>query len=184
LADFFLQEPALDAVGAYLVEGAVVLGGFAMLLGVINLARVHLSRVKGKEKDWGLSIVLVVAMLAMLLLGIGGPASEPVTWTYRYLLTPLQGTLYALLAFFVASAAYRAYRVRNWESLLMVGAAVVVLLGQVPVGRMIWGELPVFKEWLMAVPVAAGARGILLGVSLGALIAGLRLLLVIDRPYQ
>jgi hypothetical protein len=183
LLDFFVESPIVDAMGAFLVEGAVVLGGFALLLGVINLLTVHVARAKGREKGWGLSIVMVVTVLAMLLLGISGPASEPVTWAYDYVLLPLQATLYALLAFFVATAAYRAYRVKSWESLLMVGAGVIVLLGQVPLGKMIWSELPVLMDWVMAVPVLAGARGILIGVALGSVIAGLRLLLVMDRPY-
>jgi len=183
LLDFFVESPAVDALGAFLIEGAVVLGGFALLLGVINLVTVHFARAKNREKGWGLSIVLLITVLVMLLLGIAGPASAPVTWAYDYVLSPLHKTLFALLAFFVATAAYRAYRIKSWESLLMVGAGVIVLLAQVPVGEMIWGELPLVKDWLMAVPVLAGARGILIGVALGSVIAGLRLLLVMDRPY-
>jgi hypothetical protein len=183
LLDFFVDSQIVDAVGAFLVEGAVVLGGFALLLGVINLLTVHGARAKNRERDWGLSLVLLITVLVVLLLGVAGPASEPVSWTYNHVLLPLQATLFALLAFFVATAAYRAYRVKSWESLLMVGAGVIVLLGQVPLGRMIWEELPLLKDWLMAVPAMAGARGILIGVALGSVIAGLRLLLVMDRPY-
>jgi hypothetical protein len=58
-----------------------------------------------------------------------------------------------------------------------------VLLGQVPAGSLLWEEFPLIKEWVLRVPTMAGARGILLGVALGIIATGLRILLGADRPY-
>ena len=183
LLDFFVEQEIVDRAGSFIVEGAVILGAFAMLLGLLNILAVHTTRVRKREHGWGYSIILVLTVLVMLVLGIQGPGSLLVSWVFRYVYSPLQATIFSLLAFFVASAAYRAFRVRSWETLLLVAAGVIVLLGQVPVGKLIWDQLPVLKDWLLAVPVTAGARGILLGVALGTVIAGLRLLLFMDRPY-
>ena len=183
LLDFFVDQEIVNKAGSFFIEGAVVLGAFAMLLGLLNILAVHTTRVRKREHGWGYSIILVLTVIVMLVLGIEGPGSLPVSWVFRYVYSPLQATIFSLLAFFVATAAYRAFRVRNWESLLMVVAGAIVLLGQVPVGKLIWAQLPVLKDWLLAVPVTAGARGILLGVALGTVVAGLRLILLMDRPY-
>jgi hypothetical protein len=95
----------------------------------------------------------------------------------------LESTLFALLAFFMASAAFRSFRVKNFETFLLVSFTIIVLLGQVPAGFQIWDQFPLIKDWVMRVPVMAGARGILLGVALGTIATGLRILLGADRPY-
>jgi hypothetical protein len=73
--------------------------------------------------------------------------------------------------------------VKSFETGLFVVFGILVLLGQVPVGAMLWDQLPVIKDWVLDVPALAGARGILLGVALGTAATGLRVLLGLDRPY-
>ncbi len=183
LLDFFFDSPVLDQASAILTEGAIVLAAFAMLLGLFNLLSVHATRVRKREKGWGYSAVLAVVLVVMVLLGIASPSNPAVTWAFRYVYSPLQATIFSLLAFFVASAAYRAFRIRSWESALFALAGLIVLIGQVPISRYLWDQLPVIKDWVLAVPATAGARGLLLGAAIGTVIAGLRLLLCMDRPY-
>ncbi len=89
------------------------------------------------------------------------------------------------MAFFVATAAWRAFRTRSTASLVMFIACVLVLLGsiQLNVGQG-WELVVQTKNWVMSVPVLAGARGLLLGIVLGTIVAGLRLLVGVDRPYS
>lgn len=183
LLDFFVDYAVVDRAGSILVEGAVVLGAFALLFGLFNLASVHAGRVQKRESGWPYSLVLLLAVLAVLIFGLEGPGSPAVTWIFRHVLSPLQATVFSLLAFFVVVAAYRSFRIKSWETALFVLAGIIVLLGQVPVGKYIWAQLPTLKEWVLAVPVTAGTRGILLGVALGTMIAGIRVLMCIDRPY-
>jgi hypothetical protein len=183
LLDFFIDYPVVNRAGAILTDGAIILTAFAMILGLFNLLSVHAERIQKHDSSWVYSAVLVLGLLMVLFFGFGGQESAPVKWIFRYVYSPLQATIFSLLAFFVVSAAYRAFRIRNWETALFVLAGVIVLLGQVPVGELIWGGLPALKDWLLAVPVTAGVRGIILGVALGTIIAGLRILLLMDRPY-
>jgi hypothetical protein len=187
LASFFLRNPVLDAISGTLTGWVTLLVAFGLYLGVWNLARRHAVKVRHRGRDWPHSLVLLGALFAVLALGFwpgsAGPGDPAVSWAYRYVYAPLNATVFSLLAFFVASAAYRMFRHRSMESAVMLIAGIIVLLGQVPLGFQIWSGMPLVKEWLLDAPVASGVRGIVLGVALGTVATGLRILLGQDRPY-
>jgi hypothetical protein len=186
LLDFFLDVPTINTVGQTFVDWVVILAAFALIVGVLNLMRVHMQKVRRRAGGWGYSIVLILAMWIVLALGIldpAGPESEWVAWIFEHIQYPLQATIFALLAFFMVTAAYRAFRIRGWESIFFVAAGVIVLLGAIPFSQFFGSDLSEAREWIMAVPVVAGARGIILGVALATVVTGLRLLLGVDRPY-
>jgi len=181
LLDFFVQNAFIGLVKFVFVRWAIIVAAFAMILGFFNVLIVHLNKILRFKEGWFYSIFLVLTMMVVLLLGlIEGPQGSLTSRIFQYVLFPLQATIFSLLAFFAASAAYRAFRLRSWESALLVITGIIVLLGQIP----LWGALTTFKEWILGVPSMASARGILLGVALGTVATGLRVLLGIDRPYS
>ena len=105
------------------------------------------------------------------------------SWVYFHIFLPCQATMFALLAFFIASAAFRAFRARNTEAALLLGAAIIVLLGRAPVGAYIHDWLPLWTNWIIDVPNNAGRRAILMGAALGAIVTGLRVLLGMERQH-
>ena len=182
LADFFLVDPVIDALGAVLIEGVLILAAFALLLGVLNLLGVH-ARMNGTPRSRRYSVILLVALLATFVIGILRPASDELAWIFDYLYFPLQATMGALLAFFVVSAAYRAFKLRSVSALILLVTSLVVLITQLPFSAAISPLLPAAREWIFAIPVTAGVRGILLGVALGTIATALRVLLAVDHPY-
>lgn len=181
LLDFFVQNAFIGTLKFVFVRWAIIVAAFAIILGFFNVLIVHLNKILRFKQGWFYSIFLVLTMMIVLILGlIEGPQGSLTSRIFQHVLFPLQATIFSLLAFFVASAAYRAFRLRSWESALLVVTGVLVLLGQIP----LWGALTSLKEWILGVPSMAGARGILLGVALGTVATGLRVLLGIDRPYS
>jgi len=184
LLDFFLENPVLDAVGGFLLEGAVVIGGVALILGLWNLLQVHERRIRRHEQGWGTSAIILVSALGSLVLGLVAWQTPALDWFYRYLLFPLEASAGALLAFAVVGAAMRTWRFGSLQGSILLVVGLLVLLGSLPTDGGLLAGLAQVRNWIVDVPTLAAVRGILLGVALGVVATGLRVLLWIDRPYE
>lgn len=171
----------LPELSAAFVQWAAILFAFAMLLGLLNLVKVHLQRVRARGAGWTLSAVLLGTVFVVLCAGLNGVNAPSLQWIFRSVLSPLEATLLALTVFFLAGAATRAIRTRSPAAILMLVTAVIVLLGQMPFAERLSLELAGFQRWIVEVPAVAGQRGILLGVALGTIATGLRLLSGVER---
>jgi hypothetical protein len=177
-----------DQLLAYLT--AVFTAAFA--IGVINLTRVHVINIKRKRATWRYSIILLMCLYGMAVFSIIAspfaldpkasviPASvitfaTPI-WQFLYykMLVNINSSIFALLAFFIASAAYRAFKVRTLESTILLAAGLLVVLGQAPIADLIWPGFSVIRDWIMAFPNTAGQRGILIATALGILAFSVR----------
>lgn len=185
----FTDIPILSDIGNRFISMAVIIAAFALFLGVINVLRVHARKIRERQPGSLYSVVLIAAMLVVLAVGLpplpdqpSGPAHPIIQWIFQNIQVPIQASLSALLVFFVVTAAYRLLLIRNLESAVMLLVVLLVLAGQITLG--LFPVLPAIQEWIIAVPAMAGVRGILLGVALGALLTGIRLLLGVERPYS
>lgn len=104
-------------------------------------------------------------------------------WIYTKVFQPLQSTMFSLLAFYIASAAFRAFRARSMEATLLLVAGTLVMLGQVPLPGVVGDYTQLWQAWLMAYVNAAGQKAIIIGATLGVLATGLRIVLGIERSY-
>ena len=165
---------------------------FAYFLGLYSLLSMHWSRIRLRQASWGYSLVFYLGFGVMMLFVLynngEGPfnaqAQEgPYPWMFQYVHVACAATMFSLLAFFISSAAYRTFRARSPEAAILLVSAVVVMLGRVPIGAFIWEVIPESMFWLLSVPNMAAKRGILLGVSLGAIATALRIIFGIERSY-
>lgn len=189
-AQYYVPHPVSEQLLTTVNKWIQIIGGFALVLGVTSLFHLHAVKIRRKEAGWGYSFVLYAGMLGTIAVGLWANGKEAVNgaltafgWMYSYTMVPLQGTMFAILAFFIASAAYRTFRARTPEAVILLVAAVIVMLGRVPIGAFLYEGLPTFAQWLMAIPNMAAKRGILLGVSLGAIATSLRIIFGIERSY-
>ena len=177
-----VSEQALTEVSVWLR----IITGFAMLLGIASLCHIHYQKIKGLAAGWGYSAIVFVSMIVTILVGLwagGGEEGTGLGWIYNNMLVPLQGTMFSILAFFVASAAYRAFRARTKEATVLLLAAFIVMAGRVPLGEYIFAPISSVSDWVLNVLNTGARRGIIIGISLGAIATSLKIILGIERAY-
>jgi hypothetical protein len=202
ILSFFVPHQIVSVPADFLQTCAVIIVAFGYVLGGAHLLRANLDAIAKRTEGWPYKVVLVGAMLVTVVIGAlegpgfldGGTRSR---WIFDTLYTPMSSTLFALLAFFIASAAFRAFRVRTLEAGLLAAAALVVMLGRVPITNLVVKPLLAglspglahalqpqsIQEWVMDVPQNAAKRAVLMGAALGVMATGLRIILGIERAY-
>jgi hypothetical protein len=173
-------------IQSVLIGWAIILAAFALLLGIFNLGLVHWKKIGTDGSNSIYSIVLLISLIiTMIIVGFSGPAGSWSLWIFNTFQVPVEISLLAILAVILVYAAARLVSRRSkWYTVLFLVTVLIVLLGSVPLFFL--GEiesLTAVRGWLAQVPAVAGARGLLLGVALGTVATGLRILLGVDRPY-
>ena len=185
-----------------------IVASIAVILGSLNLLKMSLKKVSDRRPGWGYAMITVIAFMVTLVVGmakVGVPPSESYPdfawsgnylhngsafwWIYQYVYYPLAATMFSLLAFFIASAAFRAFRAKNAEASLLLGTAFIILIGRTYFGDVLSGPLPEDLQFssmtgtIMSVFNLAGNRAIMIGIALGTVSLSLRILMGVDRSY-
>lgn len=189
-----LSDPGSEArtLAALAVQLVAVTAAIAVLIGILNLLAVHLGRFTHAERGWPYSALILLVTAGVIVLRIldraaiwsGDLEGEQISpRVFEAVQVSIESALAGLLVFFLVFAGYRLMRrgVSVWN-VLFTSAVVVALVGWIPLGDL--EALSDVREWLVSVPVSAGARGILLGVALGTVTAGVRVLLGQDRALR
>ena len=163
----------------YFANGRLPVPAFGLLAGIFNLLYIHAQRIWRGRPEWSMSLVLIGVALAVFSVGMvesSGAFGPLMQWVFHNILTPVPAALFALLAFFLAAAAYRFLRIGRHGSSWMLAGALLMMLTQMPLLR---GLLPdaayATMHWLIDKPVMAAMRGVLLGMSLAMLMVGVHL---------
>lgn len=170
--------PSASATTLYV--WALLLGAFALLLGIANALWFHMVRVQRGQREWLLSLLLLIVFALVFGAGISSPegtASPLAEWFFDAVLAPGQATLYALTGIFLISAAYHYLRIDRPGGLWILTGALLMLLVQTPFFFQFLPRVLVdLVDWLLSWPVMAAMRGVLLGGALGVLFISLRLI--------
>ena len=175
----------------------IVIGCFALTLGLWNLFHIHGKAVSKRTPGWYNSIAFFVSFFAIMIFGflkdknVAG-TSQLFDVLFFGLFMSLKSTMFSLVAFYIVSAAYGAFRIRSAEAVLMMVAAAIIMLALVPIGTILTSWLPktgilsAFRlerigYWLLLSPNMAVQRAIAFGVGVGALATGLRIWLSLER---
>jgi hypothetical protein len=192
-----------------------IVAAVAIVLGAANLLRSNLEKISQGRPGWGYAAVTILAFIVTLVVGIAKVGTFPRTefpnhpwsgnyiaegsafwWIFEYIQVPLTATMFSMLAFFMASASYRAFRAKNVEASMLLGTAFIVLLGRTYAGVVLSDWIPEQSLGLPAdslrfdsitgivdVFLLAGIRAITIGIALGIAATSLKVLLGVDRPY-
>jgi len=185
---YFIPHPSVQVWYERLLDWLQTLLAFAFLIGTVSLVRLHLHKIGHRSAGRGYSWVLFVGLGLMLAFGFAHPEHKnpgsPFDYMFQNVQVPIEGTMFSLLAFYIASAAFRAFRARTLEATLLLVAASVVMLGRVPIGDLIHHSIPDAADWILNVPNMASKRGIMIGVGLGMMATALKIMLGIERAWM
>jgi len=206
----FIPHYPFGMLSGELENWFLIISGFAILLGQLSLFKVNILKIKFKKENWQYSVITLISVVVMIgtgllwgtkdntgILGNGDQiiavmGSKPFDYLFDNVYQHLQATMFSLLAFFIASAAYRAFIARTTESNLLLIAAILVMLGNTSLGSFLTSwipeaisflHLPKLAEFIMKYPTTAGQRAIMIGAGLGIIGSSLRIILGIERSY-
>jgi len=248
---YFVPHESSEWIYEFLLDWILVVGIFALALGIWSMYIVSVDKIKNRKHDWGYSYITLAGLFGMMLFGFTSRNGDSFGWFFIFLATflltigmilqamavrekagmyaglalffliatvligyfdnswglyfytqeglesymfrslfdhvmmPILATVFSLLAFFIASAAYRAFRARNLLASLLLVAALIVMLRFNPYLQPIFGDyVAKTSSWLMNVPNLAAQRAIVIGVGLGIVSTALKVILGIERGYM
>jgi hypothetical protein len=163
----------------------------AILLGALNLSRLQINNIRRRREHWPFSVLCLVVLWGYMIFGMtayglfaGRGNRHPIyLWLHDGVMVPAESTMFSLLAFFIASAAFRAFKIRSREATVLMVFAFIVMLARVPVGQVMWARMPALGTWIMGWPTTAAMRGMAIGIFLGVFTATLRVFLGLERRY-
>jgi hypothetical protein len=198
VVQFFVPHYPMGFLADMFSDWFSIVAAAAIWLGALNLLRVSAEKIYKNDKDKFYAAVTIASFLLIVIIGFffsgGRSFQEPGTrfdWLYINIYTPLMATMFAMLAFYVASASYRAFRARNAQATVLLLAAFVVMLGRTPFGDWLSNVLFLPEGWgianlsniIMNYFNVAGQRAIMIGIALGIVSTSLRIILGIERTY-
>lgn len=185
---YFIPHHSIADMQERILMWLQTLLAFAFLLGTVSLIRVHYHKIRNRADDRAYSYVALAGLLGMIGFGFFHPAhnlpGSPFSMLFLNVQVPIEATMFSLLAFYVASAAFRAFRARTLEATLLLVAACIVMLGRVPIGDIIHQGIPEMTRWILEVPNMASKRGVMIGVGLGMMATALKIILGIERAWM
>jgi len=216
-----------EAVGAWFASANPVVSNFASILtafllglGAYSILRIHLGRISRQQKDWGFSMVLLISMVLMILFGYAdwiqrqdsvlgpkldlednwGLVQKARDFLFDGLLQQMDAAMFSIIAFYILSAAYRAFRIRSIEATIMLAAAFIMMLSLLggivePANALVLDKLAggnpdafvnnfqlgTIAAWIKDTFQTSSIRAIEFGIGIGALAMGLRLWLSLER---
>jgi hypothetical protein len=185
LVGYFIQMDALVDLQVMLIDGAIFIAGWAVIVGIVNLVVVHIEKFRTRQKGGMYSVLLVVSLVGTLGLGLLlGPENQYVRLAVDAIIVPVEASLMAILAVTLIYASIRLLRRRvDVMSIVFLIVTVVFLIAIMPVPFLAITPVQDFVLDVAGWFSRGGARGLLIGIALGTLLTGLRVLFGVDRPY-
>jgi hypothetical protein len=207
---FFIPHRIIQSTSMAINRWSVIIVAGSLILGVLSLIKHHSTRIRRRSEGWGYSMVTILAIAVTAIAGFLGEFRNVLEailpegifgWMeqaglfgkmqkgslfmriYESMLYPLESTVFSLLAFYIASAAFRAFRARNLEAALLLIAAFVVMLGRVPVGYWLHEWIPDLAHFILDFPNTGAKRAIMIGVGLGMASTALKIITGVEKTY-
>lgn len=186
LFPYYFNVPAVEKISSNIQNSTVVLLAFALGYGALTLTIEHTRKILGRKAGWQYSIALLLSLWAMIITGSIPPLlTHPAfQWLYQYMQVRVNAAVFALLAPFIASAAYKAFKARSIEPTLMLVSAFFVMMLNAPIGGYLWQGFIEIGSWIYSTPNDASQRGVMIGIAVGTILLALRIYGGYERTHS
>jgi uncharacterized membrane protein YozB (DUF420 family) len=180
---YFFKIPSVQNLAQnYILKWQSVIAVFALGLGAVNIIRIHVKNVQKEQGKNLFSLALLITFIITILVGLFfGQASKQYRFIFDYINVPTGSAIFSLLAFYIGTAAYRAFRAKNAEAAILLLTGCVVMLGRVPIGAKILPFTPAWTDWIMSVLNVGGQRGVMVAGAIGFIAVSLRIIIGLER---
>jgi hypothetical protein len=181
----YFYPTQLESLRLVLVDWAIIIAGMAVLVGIFNLIAVQMEKIRMGQKGGIYGVLLIISLILTFGLGlIFGPENQYMRLSVDAIIVPVEASLMAILAVTLIYASIRLLRRRvEVTSVVFLSVAVIFLIGIMPTPFSALDTLQQFILQVAGMFSRGGARGLLIGIALGTLLTGLRVLFGVDRPY-
>lgn len=187
LLGYFFPLDALTQLRIMLTDWAVIIAAMAVLVGIANLIFVQMDKIRKREKNSIYGTLLALSLIGTFGLGlVFGPENQLMRMAVDAVIVPVEASLMAILAVTLVYASIRLLRRRAdvmTVIFLLIAIIFLALIMPTPFGPLLGDELNGFVLQTLGMFSHGGARGLLIGIALGTLLTGIRVLFGIDRPY-
>jgi len=191
---FFVPHGTSEYVYEYMLDWTIIIGIFALALGIWSFIRVNTDKIRRKAENWQYAVIAIAGLVAMILFGtaamklLGAGSTGLESYMFRhffnYIMIPIHSTMFSLLAFFIASAAFRAFRAHSALATLLLLSALIIMLRFNPYLGPLGSLDAKLASWIINVPNLAAKRAIIIGIGLGMVATALKVILGIERSYM
>ena len=180
---YFFKIPSIQNLAQnYILKWQSVVAVFALGLGAVNIIRIHVKNVQRDQGKNVFSLALLATFILTIFFGVFlGQSSKPYKFIFDYINVPTGSAIYSLLAFYIGTAAYRAFRAKNAEAAILLITGCVVMLGRVPIGAKILPFTVPLTAWIMSVLNVGGQRGVMVAGAIGFIAVSLRIIVGLER---
>jgi hypothetical protein len=185
---YFVPHKLSEDLLGYSNDFVIVIGILALPIGIFSLIVNTWEKARHDAKERLYAATTLFGFAIMVVSGLKRSwFNGPELLHHRLfdnVLVPAEATLFSMLAFYIASAAYRAFRARTWIAGILLVTAFIIMLRIVPLPGALGAAESEFVRWILAVPNMAAKRAIIIGVGLGAIAYSMKILLGIERSYM
>ncbi len=184
IIQYFIPSEESEWLFTYANDWVIVIGIFALALGIWSLLKSEFRKLKDPKERFYAG-VLLFGYFIMIFTGLKREnleAGSLMMDIFSNVLIPIQATIFSLLAFYIASAAYRAFRARTVLATILLLTAFIIMARLIPLGPI--STLNQYGvAWILAIPNMAAKRAITMGVGLGVIATCIKIILGIERTY-
>lgn len=183
-SEFFTAGVFYQNFRLFFTNGFKVVAAVGIVVAAYSIYLMNYNKIKYNNDRWYAILQIFMIVLMIFLGALRGPAAgTPFAQMFISVYVPFTATMFSVLAFYIASAAFRAFRAKSFESAIMLLAATIVMLSKIPIGEHISHYIPIMGEWILDGPGSAGRRAIIFGGYLGSLTMMIRVFFGLERSH-